>query len=142
MRTTTIFTGLAGLLLPLLSLTSAGAQANAPMTHALRAPLATAPSPLPTVAVSDSYTTYLVFPGPVGLVDVGQASHYLVKIEANAVFVRARRASAPPTPLLIRYGSSYWLGRLVYSARPVLHLYDFQAPGNGASPPIAQGRTG
>lgn len=81
------------------------------------------------VAVSDSSTTYLVFSGPVGLVDVGMANNYLVKIEANAVFVRAKRKSAPPTPMLIRYGSKYWMGRLVYVNRPVLQLYDFQKDG-------------
>ncbi|RSK38942.1 DUF4138 domain-containing protein [Hymenobacter perfusus] len=81
------------------------------------------------VAVSDSSTTYLVFGGPVSLVDVGMANNYLVKIEANAVFVRARRKHAPPTPMLIRYGSKYWMGRLVYANRPVLQLYDFQKDG-------------
>ena len=81
------------------------------------------------VAVSDSSTTYLVFSGPVSLVDVGMANNYLVKIEANAVFVRARRKSAPPTPMLIRFGSKYWMGRLVYVDRPVLQLYDFQKDG-------------
>ncbi|GAB3244031.1 hypothetical protein GCM10027346_41290 [Hymenobacter seoulensis] len=81
------------------------------------------------VAVSDSSTTYLVFGGPVSLVDVGMAGNYLVKIEANAVFVRAKRKHAPPTPLLIRYGSKYWMGRLVYTGRPVLQLYDFQKDG-------------
>ena len=81
------------------------------------------------VAVSDSSTTYLVFGSPVSLVDVGMAGNYLVKIEANAVFVRAKRKNAPPTPLLIRSGSKYWMGRLVYSNRPVLQLYDFQKDG-------------
>jgi hypothetical protein len=81
------------------------------------------------VAVSDSSTTYLVFGGPVSLVDVGMANNYLVKIEANAVFVRAKRKHAPPTPMLIRYGSKYWMGRLVYVNRPVLQLYDFQKDG-------------
>ena len=81
------------------------------------------------VAVSDSSTTYLVFGGPVSLVDVGVANNYLVKIEANAVFVRAKRKHAPPTPMLIRYGSKYWMGRLVYVKRPVLQLYDFQKVG-------------
>ncbi|RYU84858.1 DUF4138 domain-containing protein [Hymenobacter persicinus] len=91
------------------------------------------------VAVSDSSTTYLVFGGPVSLVDVGMAGNYLVKIEANAVFVRAKRKHAPPTPMLIRYGSKYWMGRLVYVNRPVLQLYDFQKDGalsiNGKSAP-------
>lgn len=81
------------------------------------------------IAVSDSSTTYLVFPGPVSLVDVGQAPHYLVKIESNAVFVRARRRNPPPTPILVRYGSRYWMGHLVYTGRPVLQLYDFQDGG-------------
>ena len=81
------------------------------------------------MAVSDSSTTYLVFGGPVSLVDVGMAGNYLVKIEANAVFVRAKRKNAPPTPMLIRYGSKYWMGRLVYVNRPVLQLYDFQKDG-------------
>ncbi len=57
------------------------------------------------------------------------ANNYLVKIEANAVFVRAKRKNAPPTPMLIRYGSKYWMGRLVYVNRPVLQLYDFQKDG-------------
>ncbi|GAC1605872.1 MAG: hypothetical protein NVS3B25_35190 [Hymenobacter sp.] len=81
------------------------------------------------VAVSDSSTTYLVFGGPVSLVDVGMANNYLVKIETNAVFVRARRRNPPPTPILVRYGSHYWMGHLVYTGRPVLQLYDFQKDG-------------
>ncbi|WP_170934876.1 PAS domain-containing protein [Hymenobacter gelipurpurascens] len=58
-----------------------------------------------------------------------QAPHYLVKIESNAVFVRARRRNPPPTPILVRYGSRYWMGHLVYTGRPVLQLYDFQDGG-------------
>jgi len=81
------------------------------------------------VAVSDSSTTYLVFPGPVSLVDVGQMNNYRVKIEANAVFIRALRKNPPATPVLVRFGSKYWMGRLVYVNRPVLQLYDFQKDG-------------
>ncbi|WP_190277628.1 DUF4138 domain-containing protein [Adhaeribacter rhizoryzae] len=80
---------------------------------------------LSDIAVSDSSTTYMVFNGPVSLVDVGMADNYSVKIEANAVFVRARKKNTTPTPILIRYGSKYWMGRLVYKAGPVLQLYDF-----------------
>ncbi len=99
-------------------------------------PAAGRPSPSPTamvaseklqdVAVSDSSTTYLVFPGPVTLVDVGMVNNWLVKIEGNAVFVRARRKLPPATPMLIRFGSKYWMGRLVFVNRPVLQLYDYQ----------------
>lgn len=95
------------------------------------------------VAVSDSSTTYLIFAGPVSLVDVGLLNNYRVKIEANAVFIRALRKNPPATPILVRYGSKYWMGRLVFVNRPVLQLYDFQkdaslglngAPGlNGAA---------
>ncbi|MFD1470249.1 DUF4138 domain-containing protein [Hymenobacter caeli] len=81
---------------------------------------------LQDVAVSDSSTTYLVFPGPVTLVDVGMVNNWLVKIEGNAVFVRARRKLPPATPMLIRFGSKYWMGRLVFVNRPVLQLYDYQ----------------
>lgn len=116
---------LLGLFLMLLQTAPAAAQSTAitPTTA-----LATSDNLL-DVAVSDSSTTYLVFGGPVSLVDVGMANNYLVKIEANAVFVRARRKHVPPTPLLIRYGSKYWMGRLVYTDRPVLQLYDFQKDG-------------
>lgn len=119
--------------LPLLLAPAISAQpttAEQPPAAILRpaTPAAAAPALL-DVAVSDSSTTYLVFGGPVSLVDVGMANNYLVKIEANAVFVRARRKATPPTPLLIRYGSRYWLGRLVYVDRPVLQLYDFQKDG-------------
>lgn len=97
--------------------------------------LAQGTGPLSDIAVSDSSTTYLVFNGPVSLVDVGMANSYQVKIEANAVFVRAKKKKPAPSPILVRYGSNYWMGRLVYSARPVLKLYDFHAgtliPGNG-----------
>ncbi|MBD2769346.1 DUF4138 domain-containing protein [Hymenobacter sp. BT664] len=116
---------LLGLLLLLLPTVPAGAQTGA--TTPASAVVAT--DDLLDVAVSDSSTTYLVFGGPVSLVDVGMAGNYLVKIEANAVFVRARRKHAPPTPMLIRYGSKYWMGRLVYVNRPVLQLYDFQKDG-------------
>lgn len=84
------------------------------------------------VAVSDSSTTYLVFPEGVSLVDVGMLNNYLVKIEANAVFVRARRRGAPPTPIMVRHGSRYWLGQIVYVKDPVMMLYDFQKGGNMA----------
>jgi hypothetical protein len=113
--------------LPLLLASATSAQSS---TAVLRPAAASPAAPaLLDVAVSDSSTTYLVFGGPVSLVDVGMANNYLVKIEANAVFVRARRKSAPPTPILIRYGSKYWMGRLVYVDRPVLQLYDFQKDG-------------
>ena len=84
------------------------------------------------VAVSDSSTTYLVFPEGVSLVDVGMLNNYLVKIENNAVFVRARRQGAPPTPIMVRHGSRYWLGQIVYVKSPVMMLYDFQKGGNMA----------
>ena len=113
--------------LPLLLASATSAQSSTAVLRPAAAPPA-APALL-DVAVSDSSTTYLVFGGPVSLVDVGMANNYLVKIEANAVFVRARRKSAPPTPILIRYGSKYWMGRLVYVNRPVLQLYDFQKDG-------------
>jgi len=113
--------------LPLLLASATSTQSS---TAVLRPAAASPAAPtLLDVAVSDSSTTYLVFGGPVSLVDVGMANNYLVKIEANAVFVRARRKSAPPTPILIRYGSKYWMGRLVYVDRPVLQLYDFQKDG-------------
>jgi hypothetical protein len=102
--------------------------ARPPVGQAPR-PVSVAPKMQLEIAVSDSSTTYLVFPGPVSLVDVGQAPHYLVKIESNAVFVRARRRNPPPTPILVRYGSRYWMGHLVYTGRPVLQLYDFQDGG-------------
>ncbi|GAB3309201.1 DUF4138 domain-containing protein [Hymenobacter tenuis] len=117
--------------LPVLLASASSAQTTS-ATSALLRPSSSAVPAAPTlldVAVSDSSTTYLVFSGPVSLVDVGMANNYLVKIEANAVFVRARRKSAPPTPMLIRFGSKYWMGRLVYVNRPVLQLYDFQKDG-------------
>lgn len=116
-------------LLGLLSLVSQTAPAAAQSAATSPAAAVVASDNLLDVAVSDSSTTYLVFGGPVSLVDVGIANNYLVKIEANAVFVRARRKHAPPTPMLIRYGSKYWMGRLVYTGRPVLQLYDFQKDG-------------
>ena len=119
------FPALLGLFLLLLQ--TAPAAAQSPTTTPTTA-LATSDNLL-DVAVSDSSTTYLVFGGPVSLVDVGMAGNYLVKIEASAVFVRAKRKHAPPTPMLIRYGSKYWMGRLVYANRPVLQLYDFQKDG-------------
>jgi len=91
------------------------------------------------VAVSDSSTTYLVFPRAVSLVDVGMMDNYLIKIEANSVFVRARTKKAPPTPVLVRFGNKYWMGRLVTVRAPVLTLYDFSKP--GALNPPAQPAT-
>ena len=114
--------------LPLLLASATAAQPTSSMLRPASSAVHAAPTLL-DVAVSDSSTTYLVFSGPVSLVDVGMANNYLVKIEANAVFVRARRKSAPPTPMLIRFGSKYWMGRLVYVNRPVLQLYDFQKDG-------------
>jgi len=101
----------------------------APAAPATVNPASVAPKMQLEIAVSDSSNTYLVFPGPVSLVDVGQAPHYMVKIETNAVFVRARRRNPPPSPILVRYGSRYWMGHLSYVDRPVLQLYDFQDGG-------------
>ena len=116
-------------LLGLLTLVFQTAPVHAQGTATSPATAVVATDNLLDVAVSDSSTTYLVFGGPVSLVDVGMANNYLVKIEANAVFVRAKHKHAPPTPMLIRYGSKYWMGRLVYVNRPVLQLYDFQKDG-------------
>lgn len=126
----------------LLATLGAAAQTSPP-AHSRPAPVAAAmkaSETLQDVAVSDSSTTYLVFPGPVTLVDVGMVNNWLVKIEGNAVFVRARRKLPPATPMLIRFGSKYWMGRLVFVNRPVLQLYDYQnssgllgAAGTGAA---------
>lgn len=110
-------------------LATTGAAAQTPPPAPGRPAPATAMAAAETlqdVAVSDSSTTYLVFPGPVTLVDVGMVNNWLVKIEGNAVFVRARRRLPPATPMLIRFGSKYWMGRLVFVNRPVLQLYDYQ----------------
>lgn len=112
----------------LLAALGAAAQ-TPPPAHGQPAPAPSAmkaSATLQDVAVSDSSTTYLVFPGPVTLVDVGMVNNWLVKIEGNAVFVRARRKLPPATPMLIRFGSKYWMGRLVFVNRPVLQLYDYQ----------------
>lgn len=87
------------------------------------------------VAVSDSSTTYLVFPAAVSLVDVGMLNNYLIKIEATSVFIRARGKHTPPTPVMVRYGNKYWMGRLVGVKHPVLMLYDFTKPGALTPPP-------
>lgn len=128
------FAGLAQKKSPALARVSASAPAPHPANVAPRMQL--------EIAVSDSSTTYLVFPGPVSLVDVGQAPHYLVKIESNAVFVRARRRNPPPTPILVRYGSRYWMGHLVYTGRPVLQLYDFQDGGSLGTSAGSKSRNG
>jgi hypothetical protein len=69
------------------------------------------------------------------------AGGYLVKIEANAVFVRAKKKRTATTPILIRYGSRYWMGRLVYVSGPVMQLYDFSngtpTMDNLSGPPFA-----
>ncbi|MBG8556315.1 DUF4138 domain-containing protein [Hymenobacter guriensis] len=111
-----------------------------------------APPPPPTppgatataldIAVSDSSTTYLVFPGTVSLVDVGMMDNYLVKIEANSVFIRGRKNASAPTPIMVRHGSKYWIGRLVTVKRPVLTLYDFTKPGALNPPPAPAALTG
>ena len=111
----------------LLATTGAAAQTSPPGAgRPVPATAMAANETLQDVAVSDSSTTYLVFPGPVTLVDVGMVNNWLVKIEGNAVFVRARRKLPPATPMLIRFGSKYWMGRLVFVNRPVLQLYDYQ----------------
>lgn len=97
-------------------------------TPPARTPFGATPTLL-DVAVSDSSTTYLVFPGVVSLVDVGMLNNYLIKIEGTSVFVRARSKTGPPTPVMVRYGNKYWMGRLVTVQRPVLTLYDFTKPG-------------
>ena len=120
--------------LPLLLASAALAQNNTlgQPTAAMQRPASSAvraAASLLDVAVSDSSTTYLVFSGPVSLVDVGMINSYVVKIESNSVFIRARRKNPPATPILVRYGSKYWMGRLVFVDRPVLQLYDFQKDG-------------
>lgn len=106
-----------------------------------RTPFGATPTLL-DVAVSDSSTTYLVFPGAVSLVDVGMLNNYLIKIEATSVFIRARKKSTPPTPVMVRYGNKYWMGRLVNVQRPVLMLYDFTKPGALAPPVPTQVKPG
>lgn len=78
-----------------------------------------------TVYVSDTETTYLLFPEEVLLVDIGRTGEYFAKIEGKSVFLKARNKQSGPTNMLIRFGQAYFTARLVFAERPVRYLYTF-----------------
>jgi hypothetical protein len=85
-----------------------------------------------TILVSDTETTYLLFPEEVLLVDIGRSGEYFAKIEGNSVFLKARSKQTGPTNLFIRYGQEYYTARLLFHEKPLRYLYE---PGSKASHP-------
>ena len=79
-----------------------------------------------TVQVSNRATTYLLFPHPVDLVDIGLPQGYLARIEGHCVFVKAREAGTAPTTLLVKNGDYYFTAHLQFSASPKQGLYDYR----------------
>lgn len=77
-----------------------------------------------TILVSDTETTYLLFPEEVLLVDIGRTGEYFAKIEGKSVFLKARNKKTGPTNLFIRYGESYYTARLLYHEKPLRYLYE------------------
>ena len=78
-----------------------------------------------TVYVSDTETTYLLFPEEVLLVDIGRTGEYFAKIEGKSVFLKARNKQSGPTNMLIRFGQAYFTARLIFAERPEQYLYAF-----------------
>lgn len=85
-----------------------------------------------TIFVSDTETTYLLFPEEVLLVDIGRPGEYFARIEGKSVFLKARNQQSGPTNILIRFGQSYFTARLIFTDLPERYLY---APGETAAIP-------
>lgn len=76
-----------------------------------------------TIFVSDTETTYLLFPEEVLLVDIGRTGEYFARIEGKSVFLKARNQQSGPTNILVRFGQSYFTARLIFAYLPERHLY-------------------
>lgn len=83
-----------------------------------------------TVFVSDTETTYLIFPEEVQLVDIGRTGDYYARIEGKSVFLKARSKASGPTNLFVRFGEAYYTARIVFALLPVQSLYDFNKQPN------------
>lgn len=79
-----------------------------------------------TIWVSDTETTYLLFPNEVQLIDIGRTGDYFAKIEGKSVFLKARSNASGPTNFLVRYGSEYYTARIQFAALPARSLYDMR----------------
>jgi hypothetical protein len=84
-----------------------------------------------TLLVSHQATSYLLFNEDVALVDVGMDSQYYVKIEGNAVFLKAHRANSTPTSLFVKHGDTYFTAFLSYRPSPGKMLYDYRSKDTG-----------
>ncbi|EMR00709.1 DUF4138 domain-containing protein [Cesiribacter andamanensis] len=88
-----------------------------------------------TLFVTDTETTYLLFPREVELVDIGRPGDYFARIEGQSVFLKARSKQSGSTNLLVRFGASYYTARLAVAEGPAGRLYDLRgiAGGEGVS---------
>ncbi|EMR02303.1 DUF4138 domain-containing protein [Cesiribacter andamanensis] len=124
------------LLLPLAGLAQMHAPSSAPGAAApgaaapgVATPGAAAPGAAAqdTLFVTDTETTYLLFPGEVQLVDIGRPGDYFARIEGQSVFLKARSQQSGPTNLLVRFGEAYYTARLAVANSPSGRLYDLRS---------------
>ncbi|WP_224995068.1 DUF4138 domain-containing protein [Cesiribacter sp. SM1] len=88
-----------------------------------------------TVFVSDTETTYLIFPEEVQLVDIGRTGEYFARIEGKSVFLKARSKTSGPTNIFVRFGGAYYTARIAFALVPAQSLYDFsKQPAAGQEP--------
>ena len=80
-----------------------------------------------TIFVSDTETTYLLFPEKVELVDIGKAGEYAARIEGESVFLKALKSQASQTSLLVRYGKQYYHAKLIFTNQPEKNLYEIRS---------------
>lgn len=77
-----------------------------------------------TILVSLAKTTYLAFPAPIELVDIGNKD-FTFKVEKNILLLKCR-PGARSTNMLIKFGQELFTASLIFSESPPRSLYDYR----------------
>jgi len=87
-----------------------------------------------TIYVNHASTVYIVFPGDIGLVDIGSKKylHNLQDGAKNVLFLKADAKSSAdpkgyqPSSLFVKYGEEFYSGVIVYKEKLSQNMYDFR----------------
>jgi len=80
---------------------------------------------LDTLFVSPGSTTYLAFPEPITLVDIGNKD-YVFKVEKNILLLKSGVAQGKGTNMLVRFSDNLFTGWLVHTTARHRSLYDYR----------------
>jgi hypothetical protein len=89
-----------------------------------------------TVYVSTNQSTYLVFPATIAFYDIG-SEDFGADIQDNTLLIKAVSDKAQPASILVKYGSDFYHGTLVFKGKPKKNFIDLR---KAAIPTLNEGR--